>query len=83
VSISHQGVFNQSLTGPSLSYFFKSKELPIRLSFFWGSYIITQIFSAFLALGLLRLRGHHGWEGWRWLFALEGILTALIGIASW
>jgi hypothetical protein len=22
-------------------------------------------------------------EGWRWLFALEGLLTGLIGIASW
>ncbi|KAK3391150.1 major facilitator superfamily domain-containing protein [Podospora didyma] len=66
-----------------LSYFYKSKELPIRLSFFWGAYILTQVVSAFLAFGILRLRGHNGWEGWRWLFALEGILTALIGIASW
>ncbi|KAK0620240.1 major facilitator superfamily domain-containing protein [Immersiella caudata] len=66
-----------------LSYFYKSKELPIRLSFFWASYITTQIVSAFLALGILKLRGYQGWEGWRWLFALEGILTALIGVASW
>jgi len=66
-----------------LSYFYKSKELPIRLSFFWGAYISTNIVSAFLAFGLLRMRGIHGWAGWRWLFALEGGLTALIGIASW
>jgi len=71
------------LTITSLSYFYKSKELPIRLSFFWSSYIMTQIVSAFLALGLLKLRGYQGWEGWRWLFALEGILTAVIGVASW
>ncbi|KAK1755606.1 MFS general substrate transporter [Echria macrotheca] len=66
-----------------LSYFYTSKELPIRLSFFWGSYISTQVVSAFLAFGILRLRGTNGWAGWRWLFALEGILTAIIGIASW
>ncbi|KAK5661169.1 hypothetical protein OQA88_11060 [Cercophora sp. LCS_1] len=66
-----------------LSYFYKTKELPIRLSFFWSSYILTQVVSAFLAFGILRLRGHSGWEGWRWLFALEGILTVLIGVASW
>ncbi|KAK8078799.1 hypothetical protein PG994_002606 [Apiospora phragmitis] len=66
-----------------LSYFYKSRELPLRLSFFWAAYISTNIFSAFLAYGILRLRGVTGWAGWRWLFALEGGLTALIGILSW
>ena len=66
-----------------LSYFYKSKELPIRLSFFWGAYITTFIIAAFLAAGILQLRGHQGWAGWRWLFALEGSFTALIGLLSW
>ena len=66
-----------------LSYFYKSKELPIRLSFFWGAYAFTFIISAFLAYGILHLRGYSGMAGWRWLFALEGGLTAVIGIISW
>ncbi|KAH8883440.1 MFS general substrate transporter [Thozetella sp. PMI_491] len=66
-----------------LSYFYKSRELPIRLSFFWGSYISTNILSAFLAFGILHMRGLTGWAGWRWLFALEGALTAIIGVLSW
>lgn len=66
-----------------LSYFYKSKELPIRLSFFWGAYGVTFIISAFLAYGILHLRGHEGLSGWQWLFALEGSLTAIIGILSW
>lgn len=66
-----------------LSYFYKSKELPIRLSFFWGAYGCTYIIGAFLAYGILHLRGHQGLAGWQWLFALEGSLTALIGIISW
>ncbi|KAK3941788.1 major facilitator superfamily domain-containing protein [Diplogelasinospora grovesii] len=66
-----------------LSYFYKSKELPIRLSFFWGAYIGTNIVSAFLAFGILHLRQASGWAGWRWLFALEGGLTAIIGVFSW
>ena len=66
-----------------LSYFYKSKELPVRLSFFWGAYGLTFIISAFLAYGILHLRGHNGLAGWQWLFALEGSLTALIGIFSW
>lgn len=66
-----------------LSYFYTGIELPKRLSFFWVSYQSTNIVSAFLAYGILRLRGHNGMEGWRWLFALEGMLTGLIGIASY
>jgi MFS family permease len=66
-----------------LSYFYKSAELPIRLSFFWGAYISTSIVSAFLAFGILHLGTKTGWAGWRWLFALEGALTALIGITSY
>jgi len=66
-----------------LSYFFTSKELPARLSFFWGAYQSTSIVSAFLAFGILHLRGTNGMAGWRWLFALKGTLTGLIGIFSW
>ncbi|KAH7090742.1 major facilitator superfamily domain-containing protein [Paraphoma chrysanthemicola] len=66
-----------------LSYFYTGIELPGRLSWFWVSYQSTQIISAFFAFGILRLRGHNGMEGWRWLFALEGMLTGLIGILSW
>ncbi|KAL8637784.1 MAG: hypothetical protein Q9226_009078 [Calogaya cf. arnoldii] len=65
-----------------LSYFYKSKELPIRLSFFWGAYGFTFIISAFLAFSILHLRGHKGLAGWQWLFALEGGLTALFGTFS-
>jgi sugar phosphate permease len=66
-----------------LSYFYTSSELPKRLSFFWTSYELTQIVSAFFAYGILHLRGHHNLAGWRWLFALEGLLTGLIGIATY
>tara|TARA_R110002003_G_scaffold191_13_gene14800 strand:- start:182 stop:1579 length:1398 start_codon:yes stop_codon:yes gene_type:complete len=66
-----------------LSYFYTGWELPGRLSWFWVSYQSTQIISAFFAFGILRLRGHNGMEGWRWLFALEGMLTGIIGILSW
>jgi hypothetical protein len=47
------------------------------------SYQSTQIISAFFAYGILHLGGHNGLEGWRWLFALEGMLTGLIGIISY
>ncbi len=68
---------------PQLSYFFTNGELPRRLSWFWTSYQSTQIVGAFLAYGILHLRGHHGIEGWRYLFAIEGGITGLIGIFTW
>src|ERR1700755_187721 len=66
-----------------LSYFFTNGELPRRLSWFWTSYQSTQIVGAFLAYGILHLRGHHGLAGWRFLFAIEGGITGLIGILTW
>jgi MFS family permease len=67
-----------------LSYFFTNPELPRRLSWFWTSYQSTQIVGAFLAYGILHLRGKGGLgEGWRYMFLIEGIFTGLIGIWTW
>jgi hypothetical protein len=66
-----------------LSYFYTGSELPARLSWFWVSSQSTNIISAFLAYGILHLRGVYGIEGWRWLFAIEGCLTGFIGVLSY
>ncbi|KAB5589066.1 MFS transporter [Ceratobasidium theobromae] len=57
-------------------------ELPVRLSFVWVSFTLTNISGALLGYGILHMRGLHGWEGWRYLFLIEGAMTALIGIFS-
>ncbi|KAH9931993.1 MFS general substrate transporter [Epithele typhae] len=51
-----------------LSYFYTKNELPVRLAWFWVSNYIAEICGAFIATGLLRLRG--------------GGLTLLVGIIS-
>ena len=66
-----------------LSYFYKNNELPLRLACFWTSYVSTNILASFLAYGILHLRGTNGLAGWRWLFAIEGGITAVVGITSW
>ena len=66
-----------------LSYWYKGNELPRRLSFFWTSYQFTSIVGAFLAFGILHMRGIHGLAGWRWLFALEGTLTGRLILEYW
>ncbi|KAE8451328.1 hypothetical protein EG329_003957 [Mollisiaceae sp. DMI_Dod_QoI] len=65
-----------------LSYFYTSKELPIRLSFFWTALDLTGIITSLLAFALLHLDGVHGLAGWRWLFLIEGTITLSVGIAA-
>ncbi|KAI9148438.1 transporter [Paramyrothecium foliicola] len=65
-----------------LSYFYTSRELPIRLSYFWTTLSVTGIITALLAYPLLHMRGVWGIEGWRWLFLVEGMITLIIGVMS-
>ncbi|KAG8750415.1 hypothetical protein FRC12_012891 [Ceratobasidium sp. 428] len=65
-----------------LSYFYKGVELPVRLAFFWVALTVADVFGALLGYGILQMRGIHGWEGWRYLFLIEGAITASIGVIS-
>ncbi|THC98483.1 hypothetical protein EYZ11_002068 [Aspergillus tanneri] len=65
-----------------LSFWYKSRELPIRLSYFWVSYQGTAIVGAFLAFGFLHIRRDDGTGGWRYLFAYEGLITGIIAIVA-
>ncbi|KAI1192971.1 major facilitator superfamily domain-containing protein [Nemania serpens] len=65
-----------------LSYFYTSKELPIRLSIFLTTISVSGIVTTFSGLGILFLRGRGGWSGWRWLFLIQGLLTLVVGVSS-
>lgn len=65
-----------------LSYFYKSRELPLRLSWFWTSLSLCLILTSLLAFGILHMRGVAGMAGWRWLFIIEGLFTLIIGISA-
>ncbi|KAK6465486.1 allantoate permease [Scheffersomyces coipomensis] len=65
-----------------LSTYYKAKELPIRLSWLWVTSTMVQVCGAVMAMGILRLRGFLGWEGWRWLFLIEGLITLVIGVGA-
>jgi MFS family permease len=61
------------------TYFYKSKELSVRLACFWSTLNVARVISALLAAGILEMRGIGGKPGWFWLFLLEGLLTFTIG----
>ncbi|TFK49343.1 allantoate permease [Heliocybe sulcata] len=65
-----------------LSYYYTKTELPLRLAFFWMSSNACGVVASFIAYGVLHLRGTLGRAGWRWLFLIEGLLTLVIGIAT-
>ncbi|KAH6685758.1 major facilitator superfamily transporter [Plectosphaerella plurivora] len=65
-----------------LSYWYTGRSLPIRLAWFWMFSQIVDIGTGFAAVGLLSMRGMLGYEGWRWLFLIEGAFTFSIGLAS-
>ncbi|KAH7070622.1 major facilitator superfamily domain-containing protein [Paraphoma chrysanthemicola] len=64
------------------TYFYKSKELSIRLAAFWSTLNVARVISALLAAGILEMRGIGGKPGWFWLFLLEGLLTVVIAVLS-
>ncbi|KAJ4299323.1 hypothetical protein N0V90_004568 [Kalmusia sp. IMI 367209] len=65
-----------------LSYWYTGRSLPIRLAWFWMSSQMVDIGVGFAAVGLLSMRGILGYEGWRWMFLIEGTFTFLIGLLS-
>jgi MFS family permease len=65
-----------------ITYWYKSRELPIRLSWFWTVLSVCNVVGSLLAAAILQMRGIAGWGGWQWLFLLEGLFTCFIGVAS-
>ncbi|KAK9451566.1 major facilitator superfamily domain-containing protein [Limtongia smithiae] len=65
-----------------LSSFYKSKELAVRYSWIWSASQATDIVSSLLAVGILQINSTNGWYDWQWLFLIEGLLTAVIGIST-
>lgn len=65
------------------TYFYKSKELAVRLAVFWSTLNVARVISALLAAGILEMRGIGGKPGWFWLFLLEGLLTVVIAFFSY
>lgn len=65
-----------------LSYWYKSNELPMRLSIFWTAIPITESIGSLLAAGFLRMEGLAGMSGWRWLFLIEGLMSVTVGLIT-
>ncbi|KAI5298850.1 hypothetical protein KEM55_002851, partial [Ascosphaera atra] len=55
-------------------------EAQKRFSFFFCSTTLAGAFGGLLASAIGLLQGQRGYNGWRWVFIIEGAATAVIGI---
>ncbi|KAG0038294.1 hypothetical protein BGZ82_000601 [Podila clonocystis] len=65
-----------------LTTYYKRDEMALRLSVFWSSLAVANSTAGVLAYFILQLRGKGGLTGWKWLFLIEGLATAAVGILS-
>ncbi|KAJ4371410.1 hypothetical protein N0V83_004627 [Neocucurbitaria cava] len=57
-------------------------EVHTRMTIFYMGASAAGAFSGLLAYAIGQLDGTWGYKGWRWIFCLEGIFTALLSIAA-
>ncbi|KAF2262120.1 MFS general substrate transporter [Lojkania enalia] len=66
-----------------LSCWYKRSELGFRAALFFSAAALAGSFGGLLAAALAKMDGIGGYEGWRWIFIIEGLLTVFVGIFCW
>ncbi|CAG9990003.1 unnamed protein product [Clonostachys byssicola] len=66
-----------------LTQWYMPQELATRLSYMYLTSAVAGAFSGLLAAGIAEMDGIGGYEGWRWIFILEGLATVVLGVATW
>ena len=56
------------------------KNLAQRIAWFYCTSALSGAFSGLLAAAIAQMDGIGGYEGWRWIFILEGIVTVVLGV---
>lgn len=77
------GIFESALF-PGIAYYmsrwYRRAELGFRLSFYVATAPLAGAFGGLLASAILKLPSFGGLHGWRMIFAIEGIITIMLGI---
>ncbi|KAF2732760.1 MFS general substrate transporter [Polyplosphaeria fusca] len=66
-----------------LSCWYKRSELGMRAALFFSAAALAGSFGGLLAAAITNMDGVGGYEGWRWIFILEGLITVFVGIFCW
>jgi len=66
-----------------MSTWYTRYELQKRYSIFYLIGSGASAFAGILAYGLMQMKGVAGYNGWRWIFIMEGILTCVIAVIGY
>ncbi|KAK4574169.1 hypothetical protein LTR86_001930 [Recurvomyces mirabilis] len=66
-----------------ISSYYNRYELPSKLAIWYLSGIAGAAFGGLLAYGIVRMDGMAGLSGWRWIFIIEGSITAVVGLTMY
>jgi len=58
------------------------KDLAARISWFYCFSALSGAFSGMAAAGIAQMDGVGGYQGWRWIFLIEGMVTVILGVAT-
>lgn len=79
------GIFEAALF-PGISYmlsmYYKKNEVLVREAIFFSAASMAGAFSGLLAAAISQMDGVGGYEGWRWIFILEGLLTLVASVVA-
>ncbi|KFY04986.1 hypothetical protein O988_00359 [Pseudogymnoascus sp. VKM F-3808] len=71
---------------PGIAYYltmwYCTAEMQWRQGLFYSGASIAGAFSGLLAYGISNMHGVGGYEGWRWIFILEGLLTVVVAFIT-
>ena len=65
-----------------ISMYYRRTELQYRVTLFFCSSILAGAFSGLLAYAVANMAGVGGYNGWRWIFIIEGLTTVVVATAS-
>ncbi|KAF5008488.1 hypothetical protein FDECE_5247 [Fusarium decemcellulare] len=65
-----------------ISKWYLKNETQTRIALFYTASALAGAFSGLLAFGIARMDGVGNYEGWRWIFILEGLATVLAGVLT-
>jgi MFS family permease len=63
-----------------LTMWYCTSEMALRQGLFFSAASMAGAFSGLLAYLIVKMDGVGGYEGWRWIFILEGILTVVVAV---
>lgn len=66
-----------------LTKWYTTSDIQLRQTFFFALLSMAGLFSGLLAYAISKMDGAGGYEGWRWIFILEGIATVVIAALAY